>query len=80
MDLVALLNKVLADKSKALQLVTALVDAGIGTNKDANVRAIQEILGRLHGPIQPTGTTEGTLVETARMIKERLGKPQDGTS
>ena len=41
MDLVALLNKVLADKSKALQLVTALVDAGIGTNKDANVRAIR---------------------------------------
>ena len=33
MDLLALLNEVLADKSKALQLVAALVDAGIGTTR-----------------------------------------------
>lgn len=79
-DLLAVLNEVLADKAKARELVEALVDAGIGSNTKANVRAIQEILSRIHGPVAPIGTTEGTLVEAAKMIKERLGKPQDGTS
>jgi hypothetical protein len=77
-DLLAILNEVLADRTKARELVEALVDAGIGTNAKANVRAIQEVLNRVHGPVAPIGTTEGTLVEVARIIKERLQKPQDG--
>jgi Family of unknown function (DUF5681) len=76
-DLLAVLNEVLADKAKARELVEALVDAGIGTK--ANVRAIQEVLNRVHGPVAPIGTTEGTLVEVAKIIKERLQKPQDNT-
>ena len=42
------------------------------------MRAIQEVLNRVHGPVAPIGTTEGTLVEVAKIIKERLHKPQDG--
>lgn len=78
-DLLAILQKQLADraddgKTNAECVIAALIAEAAG----GNVRAIMAVLDRMHGRVAPIGTTEGTLVEVARIIKERLQKPQDG--
>ncbi len=67
-DLLAVLNSILGEKEKSLELMTALIDAGIG----GDVRAIALVLDRVHGPVAPIGTTEGTLAEVAKTMRNKL--------
>jgi len=59
-------------RTKAKELISALVDAGRGLNAKANIRATQTILDRLCGPVVPVKADEVDLVSVALKVKERV--------
>lgn len=73
-NLINLLNETLAEvdpqtaRTKAKELVNALVAEAI----TGSVRAAKEVLDRVHGSVQPIQQEHGTLVEVAKLVRERL--------
>jgi len=80
-DLLAEIHRQLAQagpeglKTRSQELVQALIDQAAA----GDIGAMRVILDRIHGPVAPIGTTEGTLVAIAMEVKRRVeAKKGDG--
>ena len=72
-DLLAVLDGILSDREKSIELMAALVEAGVG----GDVRAIALILDRVHGPVVPVRPVEIDLVAVALEVRRRTEAKSD---
>jgi len=79
-NLITLLNETLAEvdqqtaRTKAQELVNTLVKEAIA----GSVRAAKEVLDRIHGPVKQPENQPGTLIEVAKLVRDRLEARQKG--
>ena len=69
-DLLAVLDGILSDREKSIELMAALVEAGVG----GDVRAIALILDRVHGPVVPIPPLVVNFDAVVRELEERMKK------